>query len=101
MTVSTAQSTFGATGSSLSVTPGAKITGNKRDTIDLSLQGTFAGTVILKRSFNGGVVWGDVETYVVAVTAAVEKKIDVSGENYIYKLECTAYTSGTVTYLLG
>ena len=97
MTVSTAQSTFGATGSSLSVTPGAKINSNKRDTIDLSIQGTFAGTIILKRSFDGGSVWGDLETY----TAVTEKKIDVSGENYIYKLQCTAYSSGTATYLLG
>ena len=97
MAISTAQSTFGATGSSLSVTPGAKVNGNKRDTIDLSIQGTFAGTIILKRSFDDGSVWGDVETY----TAVTEKKLDVAGENYIYKLECTAYTSGTATYLLG
>lgn len=64
----------------------------------LSLTGGATATVQLQRSFDKGVTWGSVEEF-------VDTNAEKIGEEYahavLYRLECTAYTSGTVTYFLG
>lgn len=62
---------------------------------NLSLTGFGTATVALERSTNGGIDWGVVESF----TADAEK----TGENAgtcKYRLNCTAYTSGTIKYRL-
>lgn len=65
---------------------------------NLSIWGTFAATVHLQRSFNGGATWLDVATY----TAPVE---DVGNEpvGALYRagVKTGGFTSGTVNVRLG
>lgn len=56
----------------------------------LSISGTFAATIALRRSFDSGTTWHTVEEY----TAVTEKAFD-HGSAALTKLECTAFTSGT------
>ena len=63
---------------------------------NLSLSGTFVATVAVQRSFDEGVTWKTVESY----TDEIES-IGFEPESGVnYRLNCTAYTSGTVTYRL-
>jgi hypothetical protein len=81
--------TFGATGSS---TP---IAGSPtRRSMGLSLSGTWAGTVNLEWSFDGG------ETYTVleAFTANAAKIAECPSDLILYRVTCSAYTSGSVVY---
>jgi len=88
--------TFGATGQSNSIV--------LRGPFNLELRGTFVATVSLERSFDGGSNWGNVtrnDGSANAFTAPVSLAVpgDESGEaDVLYRLNCTAYTSGTVTY---
>lgn len=77
--------TFTATGTSSEVTISHG---------DLSISGTFSATVELQRNFGGN--WVTVET----ITAPTELVIE-PGRGQTFRLECTAYTSGTVTYAMG
>ena len=77
--------TFGATGVSEA---------KRFDEGVLSIGGTFVGTVELQRRI--GQNWQTVESY----TAAAEKEIS-NGSPVQTRLECTAYTSGTVEYGFG
>lgn len=74
---------FGATGVSASVA----LCGG----FSLSISGTFAGTVQLQRSFDNGGTWHSVEEF----TATAEKNGMEHEDGILYRLECTAYTSGT------
>lgn len=60
---------------------------------DLSLTGFGVATVVLERSIDGGVTWGTVESF----TADAQKTGLVSGGS-IFRMNCTAYTSGTIRY---
>lgn len=60
-----------------------------------SVSGTFSATVAIQRSFDGGTTWRTVESH----TEAAEKSGD-NGSECLMRLECTAYTSGTVNYVL-
>lgn len=53
--------------------------------------GSGVGTVALQRSFDGGTTWRTVEQY----TSDTEK-VGEAPENIQYRLNCTAYTSGTI-----
>jgi len=66
---------------------------------NLSISGTWVGTVILKRSFDNGVTFTAVsgESY----TTNQDLVIDDAEKDVQYMLECTAYTSGTAVYHLG
>lgn len=60
---------------------------------NLSLSGTFVATVQLQRSFDAGSTWLVVKSY----TAVAEEVGDAGDEKgVLHRLECTAYTSGTV-----
>src|ERR1044072_6658965 len=68
---------------------------------NLSLSGTFVATVQLERSFDGGSNWlpvtyvdGSALTWTVPVSTTLnEPELGVQ-----YRLNCTAFTSGTVRY---
>lgn len=91
--------TFGATGQSASFAP---IAGRP---FTLSLWGTFSATVALQRSIDGGTTWitasrdsaGAAASYTAAGVIAVEEP----EADALYRLNCTAYASGTVNYRLG
>jgi len=59
--------------------------------------GTWTGTVKIQRSFNDGSTWQDYRTY----SGTADRNVDASGEeeleNVLYRINCTAYTSGTLT----
>lgn len=69
---------------------------------NLSIFGTFSGTVDLEKSFDNGANWlkasvnaaGDPARYSSAVSVVVfEPESQV-----LYRLNCTTYTSGTINY---
>ena len=87
--------TFTATGQSASFDP---LAGRK---FNITLWGTFSATVQLERSFDGGTTWqyltsGGTQTYKWTAIASEQNQED----EYIaiYRLNCTAFTSGTVNY---
>jgi hypothetical protein len=90
--------TFGATGQSASIA--------LKGAFNLLLAGTFVATVALERSFDGGSTWHNVARNDLspnAFSAPISMTVpgDESGEpDVLYRLNCTAYTSGTVTYRL-
>ena len=84
------EGTFTATGQSAEIAPP-----NGQD-FTLSILGTFVGTVALQRTRSGG-TWRDIETY----TAPTEINVEVAGSGFYYRLNCSAYTSGIITYFIG
>jgi hypothetical protein len=80
--------TFTATG----VSDRKAITGNGV----VSISGIASSTVILQRSVNSGTSWVDVKTY----TADATENITEVETDVFYRLNCTVYGSGTITYRL-
>lgn len=71
---------------------------------NVSIWGTFVGTIDLERSFDGGTTWivcsidssGTPSSYSAPISlVATEPEHQV-----LYRLNCTAYTSGTANYRL-
>lgn len=64
---------------------------------NLSIQGTFAATINIQRSFDRGATW---ET-----TDSVTTKVSTVGfepeRGVMYRLSCSGYTSGSVEYRIG
>ena len=83
--------TFTATGSSA----GQNHSGG--GLLALSISGTFVATVVLQRSLDGGSTYQDIESY----TAPAEVNVEAANQSVLYRLNCSAYTSGTATYYLG
>lgn len=68
---------------------------------NVSEWGTFAATVQLERSFDNGVTWLPVTangTQLELFTAPVSENWAETEAGVLYRLNCTAYTSGTVNY---
>jgi hypothetical protein len=61
---------------------------------DVSLSGTWVGTVLLQRSFDDGTTWVTVGSF----TANTEFLHENNSSNIIYRFNCTAYTSGTIVF---
>lgn len=80
------EGTITGTGTTIAVTLGTKF--------NLSLLDFGSATIALQRSFNG-TDWGTIESF----TANAEK-VGESHEGAQYRLNCTAYTSGTIKYRL-
>ena len=66
------------------------------------------GTVKLERSTDSGSTWIDVSSDVLGTVASwalnsteVSVVVDEPEQGSQYRLNCTAYTSGTITYRLG
>lgn len=58
----------------------------------VSISGTFVGTVQLQRRYGGTGSWGVVDTYTEPTEVNGFEPVE---EDVEYRLECTAYTSGT------
>ena len=91
------------TGAFASATAGTAVRFEK--SFNLSIWGTFVGTIALQRSFDQGTTWNTVaaDAYGTAAswTAPVDLIIDTQGEQgVLYRLNCTAYTSGTANWRL-
>jgi len=68
---------------------------------NLSLWGTFVATVSLERSFDNGVTWlncSKPDGSNNAFTAALSVVCEEPEEGVLYRVYCSAYTSGTVNY---
>lgn len=94
--------TFAATGQSASFLPDGVADGLVRS-FNISLWGTFVGTVQLERSFDNGTTWLPLTTNGTQVnkyTAPCSEYVEESEVGVLYRLNCTAYTSGTVNYRL-
>ena len=95
--VSNVASTFVATGTSASFTP---LAGRG---FYFSLWGTFVGSVQLERSFDSGTNWlpitaGGIQLFKWSAPASETDQMDKTG--VLHRLNCTAYTSGTINYML-
>lgn len=91
--------TFAATGQSASFLPDG--VDDKTDRVfNVSLWGTFVATVQLERSLDG-TNWLPLTangTPIEKFTAPCSEEIEEDEATAIYRLNCTAYTSGTVNY---
>lgn len=71
---------------------------------NVSLWGTFVATVQLERSFDGGTTWlptaEDTTGAAAAYSAPVSLVADEPEHQVLHRLNCTAWTSGTVNYRL-
>lgn len=63
---------------------------------NISLQGFGVATVLLQRSFDGGVIWGTVAEYI----DNAEQRCDDLELGVQYRLNCTSHTSGAIAYRL-
>jgi len=68
--------------------------GNSEGSAGLTLSGFGVGTVNLQWSFDGGTTW----TTLAAYTADADKVVRMPSDNILYRLNCSAYTSGTIVY---
>tara|TARA_R110000787_G_scaffold78897_1_gene172353 strand:- start:993 stop:1268 length:276 start_codon:yes stop_codon:yes gene_type:complete len=89
-------STKPVTGAFTSTAASAAITVIKE--FNISLSGTWVGSVQLQRSFDEGTSWLNVGTAYTANTESVGT--DPENNRVQYRFNCT-WTSGTVTYRLG
>lgn len=67
-----------------------------RGGFNMSLSGFGVATVELQRSFDAGSTWKTVESF----TADAERRVDDPEHNVYYRMNATAYTSGTIAYRL-
>lgn len=79
---------FNATGQS----PGIALLGQ----FNVSLSGFGTATVALQRSFDNGGNWVSVESY----TSDSERVGDEPEADVLYRFDCSAYTSGTISFRL-
>lgn len=68
----------------------------------LQITGTFVGTVVVERSLDDGTNWvqptGAGNT-LYSFTAVASEDISAPEFDLLYRLRCSAYTSGTINYL--
>lgn len=70
---------------------------------NLTVSGTFVGTWTLQRSNDGGSTWADVTDYtgvVVGSTTTMNTVLIDAEDNIKVRVNCSAYTSGTISYRL-
>lgn len=93
--------TFVATGQSVAFRPDG-IDDRVGAAFNISLWGTFVATVTVERSFDKGTTWlpltvgGSSSLY--TYTAPVSETLEEIEADVVYRLNCTAFTSGTVNY---
>lgn len=70
--------------------------------LNITLSGTFSATVQLERSFDNGSTWFsltvDSSPWAVYSTPVSEQAWVPTEAGILYRLNCTSYSSGTVTY---
>lgn len=90
-----------ATGQSANFQP---LLGSKRiATFNVSVWGTFVGTIQLERSFDGGTTWLPITSAGSAAfkyTAPASEQQTEPEAAARYRMNCTTYTSGTINYRL-
>ena len=64
--------------------------------VSVSISGTFVATLVPQRSLDGGQTWADDDT---SYTAPAEINI-IPTEGALYRVYCSAYTSGTAVIKL-
>jgi hypothetical protein len=71
---------------------------------NLNIQGTFVATITLERSFDQGLTWNTLATDSTGTATAFTAPLSLIAyepeNNVRYRLNCTSYTSGTVTWRL-
>ncbi len=91
-----AADTFGDTGE------GAWLEAVSGRLVNISLWGTFSATVTLERSFDGGTTAVPVSSDTIGTassyTAPASIQIRDDEPGVVYRLNCTAYVSGTVSW---
>lgn len=93
--------TFTATDFSAVLIPKRTIPGEPAS-FNVSIQGTFTATVLLERSFDGSTfeTCSKPDLSAASFTAPVSFLAEEPEPNVQYRLRCSAFTSGTVTYRL-
>lgn len=86
--------TFTATGNGAS----AQVDGN----FNIAVWGTFVGTVVLERSFDGGTTWiprmWEFTQTNVSLTSQTSGVMSEPELGVLYRFRCSAFTSGTINY---
>ena len=88
---------FTASGNSPAFSPAADLT---RKGYNVSIWGTFAATIAVSRSFDGGTTWCPLTSSgsaTASFTAPCSEIIDEVEQGVLHRLSCT-YTSGTANY---
>lgn len=99
MTAGRITGSFGATGQSDSMSPNCTPSFAKLCNVELS--GTFVGSAQLERLLPGETVWKPITangTQMYAWTAPASEQFTESEPGTLYRLNCTAWTSGTINY---
>jgi hypothetical protein len=75
--------------------------GTRDSEFNVSARGTFVGTIRLERTFDGGTNWHPLTvggSPIMTFTAPFSEGWEEIENGVLYRLNCTAYTSGTITY---
>ena len=89
---------FAATGQSANFIPNPLPQGVG---FNVSIYGTFVASIQLERSFDNGANWLQTTAGGAAFnvwTAPCSESVQETSANVLYRLNCTAYTSGTANY---
>lgn len=93
--------TFTATGSSNAIVP--ELASDKTGALyNVTLSGTFVGTVLVERSFDNGTTYHPLTALGsgISFTAPCSESFEECETGVLVRLRCSAYTSGTITYRL-
>ncbi len=94
MTIARSEGLFTATGQSAPV----QLIGP----FNVTLAGSFAGSVRLERSFDAGATWHAVSRDAAGEAAAFTQPVSLIGEEWergvLYRLNCTQLSSGSASY---
>lgn len=92
-----------ATGSSATFQPKESSYIQTKMPFNYSISGTFVGTVVLEKSFDGGTTWlqaYDSTGTAISYTAPKNIILEEPEAGVLYRVRCSAYTSGTISYRL-
>ena len=104
MAINSTSGTFGATGNGLTFIPEPAQDLKHVVGFNVSVWGTFVGTAVLERSFDAGTTWIPVlrpgGNTAVSYTAPSSEVLYEPEDSVMYRLRCSAWTSGTINYRL-
>lgn len=103
MSMKATTGTFTSTGQSATYTP--LYVGSRDEagsSFNMTLSGTFVGTVQIERTFDSGSNWHPLTALGTSIsfTAPCSEVFEEIEAGVGYRLNCTSYTSGTITYRL-
>lgn len=104
MSINSTTGTFGATGNGSSFIPEPAQDLRHVIGFNVAVYGTFVGTVVLEKTYDGGTNWVPVlrpgGNTAVSYTAPSTEVLYEPEDSVAYRLRCSAYTSGTINYRL-